>query len=157
VDEILKLLRYEDGALYWRVRVNGRVPVDTAAGTLCQGYTHVRYKRKLYYAHRLIWRMFNPDAPLGKGVEIDHIDGVRDNNRIENLRAVDKFTNQQNRHRARVDNTHGFMGVTRDHNKWRACIRANGKKFSLGSFATPEAAHAAYLDAKTRLHLKSSN
>ena len=84
---------------------------------------------------------------------IDHIDGDTGNNRIANLRVVTPTLNQQNRRTARRDaaNT-GLLGVRSNYKKWSAVITVNGKRVYLGSYETPEAAHAVYLEAKRKLH-----
>jgi hypothetical protein len=77
---------------------------------------------------------------------IDHINGVRDDNRIENLRSV---TQQENCFNVK------YKGCTydTDRNKWRAQIRIDGKKKNLGRFDTEQQAHQAYLDAKKKYHI----
>lgn len=74
---------------------------------------------------------------------VDHINGNGLDNRRSNLRAANHSTNGANR-RVGVNSTTGFKGVYRHTNRWQACIRANGVKHYLGSFASPEAAAQAY-------------
>ena len=76
---------------------------------------------------------------------IDHIDGDKSNNKIDNLREV---TNQQN-----AFNNKMAKGYTYDRGKYRACIVINAKKIYLGSFDTSEEARQAYLDAKKIYHI----
>jgi len=83
---------------------------------------------------------------------IDHINGVRDDNRITNLRAVTAAGNAENRRRAQKNTASGFLGVARNGNNWQAYIRVNKKPTYLGTFKTPEEAHQAYLAAKRKLH-----
>jgi hypothetical protein len=72
---------------------------------------------------------------------------------IENLRPATKSQNAANRGKT-CNNTSGFKGVwwRRRYRKWQATIGVNGKRFYLGMFDTPEAAHAAYAAAAQRLH-----
>lgn len=86
--------------------------------------------------------------------EIDHVNGIKDDNRMENLRTVDHQTNMQNLRKALSTNKLGLLGVQArcDGKKWCARIIANGAQHHLGSFDTPELAHEAYLAAKRRLH-----
>ena len=91
----------------------------------------------------------NGSWPIG---EIDHVNGDRGDNRIANLRDVDHKTNSQNERRARAINTSGFLGVSKQGNKWQASIRHGGKQLYLGLFAAKEEAHSAYLAAKRLLH-----
>ena len=81
------------------------------------GYVMVNIDRTRYYAHRLIWLMRFGEWPEG---EIDHIDGDRSNNRLENLRCVSKSGNMRNQKR-NSRNTSGFPGVVWDksRSKWR--------------------------------------
>lgn len=112
------------------------------------GYWVVTIKRSTYPAHRLIWFIENGTQPG----EIDHIDGNKINNKIENLRNGDNGINQQNS----ISHRHGHMVGTTFHkrlNKWSAglCGRVNGKKTRkhLGVFCTQQEAHEAYLKAKS--------
>jgi hypothetical protein len=84
---------------------------------------------------------------------VDHIDGNGLNNRRQNLRIVSPSENAQNA-RARKGTESGYKGVFfhKKNNNWRAQIMANGKRYSLGLFNTPEEAHAAYCEASDRLH-----
>lgn len=85
---------------------------------------------------------------LGKapGLEVDHINGDRRDNRRANLRFVTKAQNQMNR--VAVVAASGFKGVARNKKGWSASIkkRVEGKKvnYHLGTFKTPEEAAAAY-------------
>ena len=101
------------------------------AGTNNKGYIKVAYKRKIYGAHRLIWLMVHGEWPN----EIDHINGVTDDNRLVNLRAVDKTGNQRNS-KFRSANKSGFMGVVwhKASKKWRAQISDGNKSITLGNF-----------------------
>lgn len=112
------------------------------------GYRRVSWDRgKLgrvrEYAHRLVWVMHNGDIP--EGMMVDHINLNREDNRIENLRLVDKSGNAQN---AR------WKGCFRESRsgKWRAAIKLDGRSYDLGKFDTESAARAAYLKAKRELH-----
>lgn len=83
---------------------------------------------------------------------IDHINGVRDDNKISNLRDVSVAENTQNqRHPNRV-NKSGFLGVFKCRDKWRAAIELGGKTIAIGRFDSPELAHHAYIETKRRLH-----
>ncbi len=79
--------------------------------------------------------------------QIDHIDGNRLNNRIDNLREVTNQQNSFNRH-----NTKGYYFNKRDNN-FRAQIKLNNKNIYLGSFDTEKEARQAYLDVKNKYHI----
>lgn len=100
-------------------------------------------------AHAVIWAYCRGEWPDG---EIDHIDGDRGNNRIENLRCVDKSTNQRNAS-LRTDNTSGQVGVSfnKASNRWQARINNNGERVFIGSFVSFEAAVAARKNAEAKL------
>jgi hypothetical protein len=84
--------------------------------------------------------------------QVDHKNSVRNDNRWENLRLATNAQNQQNLRKARADNSSGFLGVFPNKNRWSAQIAINGKSKCLGTFDTPELAHAAYLKAKASIH-----
>jgi hypothetical protein len=83
--------------------------------------------------------------------QIDHINGIKTDDRLCNLRAADNAQNNRNRP-AQGNNTSGFKGVSKKRRQWRARISVNGTEHSLGTFDTPEAAAAAYREAAERLH-----
>lgn len=142
----------QTGALVWREEAKPRRAGRAAGGVDSRGYTQISINGTLYLAHRLVWMLHHGEVIPEV---IDHINGIRRDNRIENLRAADSFINAQNTRAARVSNKHsGMQGVSRitRSNKWQARILAYGVRHHLGSFDTPEQAHAAYLDAKKRLH-----
>lgn len=115
------------------------------------GYRRIKLLGKEYKAHRLAWLYIYGCWPAD---QIDHINGVRDDNRIANLREANNAENQHNRHKLPRNNRSGYIGVCwcSESSKWRATIKVDGKNRRLGLFATPEEAHAAYLRAKARLH-----
>lgn len=86
------------------------------------GYKRVRVKigekKHEFLAHRLAWFMVNGDWPEG---EIDHINGMRDDNRLINLRSVTRAENAKNI-KLRSDNSSGFLGVIRHQSGWKVCI-----------------------------------
>jgi len=151
-DEAREMLAYDPatGALAWRKAVARNVKAGGKAGSLdARGYGQVRLHRRHYMAHRLVWLLHYGEWPKG---EIDHIDGNRANNRICNLREVDRSINTQNLRRAKKNSRSGLLGVSPSGPRWQAHIQANKEQFYLGTFSTPELAHAAYLTAKRALH-----
>jgi len=93
--EYLKsILTYRDGMLYWKVLVKTNMPIGSRAGTKnSKGYRHVVIDKTRYLEHRLIWIWHNGN--IVSDLVIDHIDRNKENNKIENLRAL---TNSQNLH-----------------------------------------------------------
>ena len=122
---------------------------DKAGCKMRNGYIVIRLDDELFYAHRLAWFYSYNKWPEQ---QIDHINGDRADNRLENLREATNAQNAQNTQKMRVTNTSGFTGVRRENKKWLAEIKVNYKPIRLGLFATPEEAHEAYLKAKQNLH-----
>ena len=146
-----ELLDYdaETGRFVWR-QANKRVKAGTVAGYVGNdGYVRIRASGTRFLAHRLAWFYVHGTWPAG---EIDHINGDRSDNRIANLRDVSRLTNRQNMRRAQADNRSGLLGVSLTNNRCKASIRSGGKNHHLGYFASPEAAHAAYVAAKRQTH-----
>jgi hypothetical protein len=148
-----ELLRYnpKTGQFRWRKRLSRSVKVGDLAGLVaCNGYRRITIGGRMYSAHRLVWLYMT-----GKrcSVTIDHRDGDPSNNRWTNLRRATVSQNNANRRRPRR-NTSGFKGVhlCRTSGKWRAGIGNNGRIIHLGTFATPQAAHAAYVAAARKLY-----
>jgi hypothetical protein len=140
------------GVLTWRIQV-GRSKVGAATGCLGKrGYLEVGFRGRLWKAHRLAWLHHYGHWPT---MTIDHINGIKTDNRISNLRDVDARTNQQNKRVAHSNNrSSGLLGVSwsEQTKKWVASIKVSRKTRNLGHFSTAEAAHAAYVAAKRLLH-----
>lgn len=149
-----KEVRYDpvSGLLYWAYSRRGARIGDVAGSLTSEGYRQVQIKRKVYNAHRLSWAIFYGVWPSG---EIDHINGAKDDNRIENLRDVDRCVNAQNKRSAQINNKScGLLGVTwnKQHKKWQSKIMVNKKMRHVGYFLNPDDAHMAYLEMKRDLH-----
>lgn len=142
----------ETGDFTWNSSKGFRVK-GAKAGTTCpRGYVSIGVGRKIHKAHRLAWLFVHGVWPSG---QIDHIDRNKSNNRIANLRDVAQSINQENRNDARADNKLSALGVS----SWsdgragfRAQIKVRGKVQYIGTFETPEKAHAAYIEAKKKFH-----
>ena len=132
----------ETGIFTRKVGSANQVKVGDAAG--CpdgHGYLQIRVQSRLYKSHRLAWLHFHGVWPKD---QIDHINRIRTDNRIANLREVSHKQNGQNRSN-RSDNKSGHPGVSwhKLTSKWRACIKHNQKLIHLGLFATIEEAISA--------------
>ena len=105
------------------------------------GYLRGRLDRRQFKAHRVIWALYHGEWPDG---EIDHINGIRDDNRIANLRLVNPVENQRNQ-ALRSDNTSGISGVCwiAKRQKWEARVKLQGRCKHLGYFDEIEAAASA--------------
>jgi hypothetical protein len=150
-ERLKELLDYnpETGVFVWRVS-KGPCKAGSVAGTVNNnGYVHIKIERKLHQAHRLAWLYTYGCWP---DKDIVHINRMKTDNRIENLRDTDKNDWNRDKH---SNNTSGYPGVSWDKRskKWRAKITVSGKQMHLGLFNTPEAANAAYMAAKEKLHI----
>ena len=142
----------ETGVFTW-ARSRPGVTAGSQAGCLSTyGYLLIRVGRKQFRAHRLAWLITHGEWPAA---EIDHINGDRADNRICNLCAVDRTGNSQNRWMAHQDSSHGRLGAAwnKQHRRWQSKITVNGTHHHLGYFSTADEAHAAYINAKKRLHI----
>ena len=130
-----ELYEYDDGLLLNKKTRHIYCNLDR------DGYLRVRKDGKEYRAHRLIWEMHN--GPISIDMLIDHIDGDRLNNRIENLRLA---TRQQNNANS-LGSRHGSelpKGIVRVSSKYRARLTYKGKTYSIGTYTTIEEAKEAY-------------
>ena len=111
------------------------------------GYRYIRLKRKRYLEHRMVYFIHNPDWDINdRSQEIDHINRIRDDNRIENLRLVTHQENKFNR------NAKGYRWH-KQRKKWEARIQINGKYIHLGYFDYKTDARLAYVTAKAKHHI----
>ena len=151
-DTLKNYLSYspETGLFHWIAASSDKTKIGDVAGCFRpDGYIKIKIFGRNYLAHRLAWFFVHSVWPEQ---EIDHINRVRNDNRIENLRSILKRQQQQNMNLT-TKNTSGFVGVSqRKNGKWRANITIMGKFISLGGFETPEAASKAYVVAKTKHH-----
>lgn len=151
----LSLFDYRDGALYWRVRKSLKTSIGDSVGWFPgSGYGRVRIDGKGYYVHRIIFLYHHGRMPK----EIDHIDGNKSNNKIENLRECTKSQNQYNR-KLDASNTSGIKGVYWHINskKWIARINNRGKHIYLGCFNDIEVAEQVVRIERLRLHGEFAN
>jgi hypothetical protein len=142
----------DTGKLTWKVVKSFNIKIGDEAGCIdtSTGYRKIRINNKLYYSHRLAWLYHFGIFPKNK---IDHINGIRDDNRIENLRDVSDSENAQNQRVAMCTNKLGILGVCKHRGRFRATIKTNDVQTFLGYFDTPEKAYMAYLEAKRELHI----
>lgn len=135
---------YRDGELYWTEDRGYNKTKGKRAGRVgTNGYRVVTISKKKHYEHRLIWEMHN--GPIPDGMEIDHINRIRDDNRIENLQLLSHQDNLR-----RVPVTKGYKW----HNgRYEVLIRVgNGETKYIGRYKTEQEARAAYLEAKSTYH-----
>ena len=148
------ILNYDQttGIFTWAVRRKGGRGLGMEAGArMSHGYISIGIDGNEYTAHRLAWLYIHGEWPLAY---IDHINGNRSDNRIENLRDVSQTVNMQNVYAPKSNNKSGYRGVSwhAQRGKYTARIKVEGRYLSLGLHETPEAAHAAYVEAKRNFH-----
>ena len=142
----------ETGAFTWAKFRRGCCAGKIAGHVNRHGYRVIKLARKPIRAHRLAWFLSFGVWPT-KG--IDHKNGIRDDNRLSNLRDVDHSVNMQNKRSAMSNNkSSGLLGVTwnKQHRRWQSKIMVNKKFHHVGLFDSPHEAHAAYLNKKRQLH-----
>ena len=158
--EALKLFRYdyETGVLYWRWRVNNRVPKTLEAGAQnkSNGYLYVKVHGRRYLVHRVVMLMCY--GFCGEGLDVDHINHVRNDNRLVNLRFVTRRENQRNQSLG-SKNTSGVTGVCflKARKKYMAQIRVDGENIFLGRFETLEEAAAARAEANLKFNFHNNH
>lgn len=139
----------EKGLLFWR-KTCGRKKLGVSAGGLCRnGYIYVRLDGRMYKRSRLIWFLTFGEWPKH---QLDHINRIRTDDRIVNLRDVTPAQNGWNK-----TNRPGQSGVAgvcfhKETGKWRTRIQANGRIVSLGLYHTVTEAAEAYHAAKLKFH-----
>jgi hypothetical protein len=129
----------DTGLLTWKVSPRNGVRVGDVAGNLnSKGYLQVKYKGKSHHAHRIAWLIAIGYLPKA---ELDHVNGIRDDNRLENLREATRRQNCRNKNCHRVGQLR-FTYYNKRDKKWRAqAPRIDGKKQKfLGDYNTMEEA-----------------
>lgn len=140
----------DTGIVSWKVKRQGPAKLNCQAGSLSNyGYYKIKFNGRMYLAHHIAWYLHYGEFPSS---DLDHINRVRTDNRISNLRLATRSLNSQNRGIPSSNKT-GFAGVVKHKTgKFQAQIKANGKYKYLGLFITAEAANEAYQIAKAELH-----
>jgi hypothetical protein len=146
---------HERGGLFWinSPTPKSRIKIGHRAGSIdSHGHRQTSLFGTVYMEHRLVWFYHHGRWPND---QIDHVNGIRDDNRLENLRECNQSQNSQNQRKASKNNTStGILGVSKHKNSSRftSAICTNKKQIYLGTFDTPEEAHKAYVQAKRQHH-----
>ena len=152
-DRLLEALDYDPdtGAFKWKAPSSRRVRVGDVAGNLCSnGYLRVCIDKREYLLHRLAWLYVHGEIPP---CEIDHINRIRTDNRIKNLRPADANENRANA-TIRRDNKSGTKGVSWNSRKgrWYASICFRGVRRFVGSFEILSDAEAVMVRVRKEVH-----
>lgn len=160
-EEVARLFTHdrETGVLYWRIRDRNTIRHKYVAGSIKgtnDGYRRVGIKGKVYLVHRIIMMLCFGHIP--ENAEIDHINHVRDDNRLVNLRFVTRGENRKNQSISRK-NTSGITGVylSKNRKKYRTQIRVNQETIYLGMFDTLEEAAAARAEANLKFKFNDNH
>ncbi|HBY9796140.1 TPA: hypothetical protein MJA66_14730 [Klebsiella pneumoniae] len=153
-----ELLDYspDSGLFTWKVNRRGKAKSGCIAGSKNgQGYIIIKIDGKFYFAHRLAWLVTHGTFPVNM---IDHIDGNRENNKINNLREATDEQNMWNS-AAGKNNKTGVKGVSWDgrRKRFRASISIKGKNKEIGSYLSLKDAESAIKDYRLKLHGKFAN
>ena len=142
------LCDFNTGILYWK---KGRRAGHPAGTIKPHGYRIVNFNKKSYAVHRIIWMLHSGKDPYP--LCVDHVNGVRSDNRLKNLRLATRAENTQNQ-KITARNSSGYKGVSfiKSRGTWDARIMKKRKMYWLGAFSTKEEAYAAYCKAAQELH-----
>jgi len=151
---VREVLEYEPstGVFTWRVMLSSRGPVGRVAGSINpKGYVVIQIDGSRFYAHRLAVLYVDGTWPTDL---VDHWNRIGSDNRWDNLRRATHGQNAQNSVTARDGSRSGRRGVSwfARLGLWRATIQVGGRQRSLGYFADPADAEAAYLAARDVVH-----
>ena len=146
---------YRDGHLWWVKPRSNRVKIGQQFGRCTNGYRQGKLKGKNCYEHRLIWLYYHGIWPKD---QIDHINGIKNDNRIENLRECTVQQNQFNI-KSVSGSSSKYKGVSwnKQRKKWVAGHKYKGKRYDLGRYETEEEAAEAYREATENLHKDYAN
>jgi len=147
---LLNAFEYKNGEIYWKTKISRIVKVGKKAGSFdAKGYKEVGIQGKSYKVHRVIFMMFNGYLPK----ELDHIDGNRSNNCIENLRDATSSQNNYNQ-KLKSNNTSGYKGVSwcKYKEKWTVRVTTNKKVKQVGYFDDLELASLVAIEARNKYH-----
>ena len=152
--ELIGVLRYDSltGLVTWAKDCGGKdgkiYKKGAEAGSLTHGYREVGYNYNKYKIHRVAWFLHHGTIPEG---EVDHINHIRDDNRIANLRDIPREDNRRNLTK-KANNKSGCTNVyfAKWANKYRVGIRVEGKKKHIGYYKDYDEAVQASKDAKIK-------
>lgn len=134
------------GLFYWKRKVTN-AEIGQVAGTQRSGYVYLKLHNKGCFAHRVAWLFIYGEWP---SKYLDHINGIRSDNRICNLREA---TQSQNMMNSKHSKTHAMRGLyKRKTGLWQVKIGFDNKRINIGNFKTLEEAQVAYANAAKKFH-----
>lgn len=150
LSELKRYLSYDPatGVFVWIRSTNRRgTPGSVAGCPNSYGYWRIPFFGRYYMAHRLAWLFSTGHQPPG---QIDHINGCRSDNRIENLRLATQAENTKNSISKGCRT--GVKGVTKNGNRFYGRVHFNYKSYNAGSYGTLEEARIAVEALREKLH-----
>jgi len=139
-ERLKEILHYDPltGIFTWLVANSNRININDVAGSLKDGYIRIKIDNEQYYAHRLAWLYVYGYFPEH---QIDHKNGIENQNWISNLKEATPTCQNQNR-KVGTNNSSGFIGVgwNKDRKKWRSRIDIHGKQILIGIYNDPVSA-----------------
>lgn len=152
IERLREVLDYNPntGVFRWKTKVNLGVKPGAKAGWYNRGYVLIAFDNCKYRAHRLAWFYVHGKWPEK---DLDHINRIKDDNRITNLREATTAQNNRNFGLTKR-NQSGSKGVyfRKDRGTWRARVKLNRKYHCAGCYKTKEEAVAAYNVLAKQLH-----
>ena len=138
------------GIFYWNVNRQKIQKGSIAGGLSGEGYIQIRVLGKKMGAHRMAWLLHYGTLPKN---QLDHINEIKTDNRIENLREATHSQNMRN-YTHNVKNTSGYKNVvwSKKSSKWQVGLRVNGKKKHIGLFNSINEAVEAAQSARQQFH-----
>jgi hypothetical protein len=143
-----QVFEYKNGGLYWKINKQS-ICVGSKAGTIdyLRPYVRITLHGKRYQEHHLVFLMFNGVLPK----QIDHINGIKNDNRIENLRHC---TNSQNQYNTKPKNLRKNVSFYKRTGKWQVQLKINQKTLHFGYFEDVELADLVAHEARDLYHGK---
>lgn len=143
---------YENGKLFWKKKCARNVVAGRRVGCLdtAVGYRSIHFRKRNYREHHIIYLLCTGIFPKS----LDHINGIRDDNRIENLRELSQEFNSKNRG-LNKNSTTGHTGVYKNiRGDWYVQVRINGKSKTIGTYSDFELACLVADEARSKYYGK---
>ena len=156
--ELLRSLAHYDpetGYFTWLKARTNRVKVGGKVGAISNGYLDTSIDGKRYKLHRLAYLYMTGKLPVN---QIDHINGIKTDNRWVNLREVTNKENQKNTKRPKNNKT-GLIGVSKikGKDKWYSSIMVDGRTINLGIYSTIFDAACARISANSKYNFHENH
>ena len=149
MNNIEDYLEYKEGKVFWKKDRGSQLVKGKEAGYTHQGYRRIRFGKKQYLAHHIVWYLHHGYFPI----MLDHKNNDKGDNRIENLREADYSSNKMNTpvYKNSSSGIKGLMFCSK-YQKWLARISVKNKRIHLGYFEDKELAELVLLEARSKYH-----